>query len=445
MHARAATRTVKRVERGRSRPSRETPAQRYPRAKRCARVATPALGAAIALTILAAAWPGMAAAAIHGSGAGPGPAPTSESWLLGRAAPAILPAPPAAAVTTTTDAYLAPLRHLLPVDVVAVSATTLPAAAVSKVRSLPGVRAVQAVDAARVRVNGRFAAVLGVNPSSFRRFAAKPTARDTAFWRSVEGGSLGLSYEMGKQDKLPTGTPVTVAGRSLQTMRVGRFGTVGIPGVDAVITGRAARTLGFPVRNALVISASSSAHFARLTREIKKALPRSTQVDQLVVQTVRGGSASASSAPAGSVQPTTGGLASAAVIHAMLVAAVSRLGMPYVWGAAGPTSFDCSGLVQWSFAQAGVVMPRVAADQARTGPSVPVSQLAPGDLLFYHTDPTAPGYISHVAIYLGGGKMIQAPEPGLDVEVVPVDLGGDFAGAVDVSPAVAAQVAATSV
>ena len=90
-------------------------------------------------------------------------------------------------------------------------------------------------------------------------------------------------------------------------------------------------------------------------------------------------------------------------------------------------------------------MPRVAADQARTGPSVPVSQLAPGDLLFYHTDPTAPGYISHVAIYLGDGKMIQAPEPGMDVEVVPVDVGNEFAGAVDVSPAVAAQVAATSV
>jgi cell wall-associated NlpC family hydrolase len=145
------------------------------------------------------------------------------------------------------------------------------------------------------------------------------------------------------------------------------------------------------------------------------------------------------------VAPATGGLASAAVIHAMLVAAVSRLGMPYVWGAAGPSSFDCSGLVQWSFARAGVVMPRVAADQARTGPSVPVNRLTPGDLLFYHTDPTAPDYISHVAIYLGGGKMIQAPEPGMNVEVVPVDLGGDFAGAVDVSPAIAAQAAATSV
>jgi cell wall-associated NlpC family hydrolase len=227
-------------------------------------------------------------------------------------------------------------------------------------------------------------------------------------------------------------------------MRVGRFGTIGIGGVDAVITDRTARALGFPVRNALIVSAPG-ARFAKLTSQIKKALPHSTEVDQMVVQAVSGGSTAAASAAAGSVQPTTSGLASAVVIHAFLQAAVSRLGMPYVWGGSGPTSFDCSGLVQWSFARAGVVMPRVAADQARTGPSVPVSQLAPGDLLFYHTDPTAPDYISHVAIYLGGGKMIQAPEPGMNVEIVPVDLGAEFAGAVDVSPAVAAQVAATSV
>jgi cell wall-associated NlpC family hydrolase len=435
---------VKRVELGRSRPSGETPAQRDPRLSRRARRL--ALSALTALMVVAAGWPAVASAGIHGAGpAGPVPAPAAQPWLLGRAIPATLPTPdaPSAANAATTDAYVAPLKHVLPVDVVAVSAATIPPAAVAKVRGLPGVRAAEAVDAARVKVDGRFAAILGVNPSSFRRFAAKPTAKDTAFWRGVERGSLGLSYEMGKQDKLPTGTSVTVAGRSVQTMRVGRFGTVGIGGVDAVITDRAARALGFPVRNALVISAPS-AHLAKLTRAIRKALPHGTEVDQLVVQTSPGTSSAASSA-AGSVQPAPAGLASSPVIRAMLIAAESRLGMPYVWGAAGPTAFDCSGLVQWSFAQAGVIMPRVAADQARTGPVVPVSQLAPGDLLFYHTDPTAPDYISHVAIYLGAGEMIQAPEPGMNVEVVPVDLGSDFAGAIDVSPAVAAQVAATSV
>ena len=97
--------------------------------------------------------------------------------------------------------------------------------------------------------------------------------------------------------------------------------------------------------------------------------------------------------------------------------------------------------MQWAFAQAGVRMPRVAADQARTGLAVPVSQLQPGDLLFYHTDPTDPRYISHVAIYIGNGEMIQAPETGENVEVVPADTGSEFAGAVHIDPALAAAVA----
>jgi len=88
-------------------------------------------------------------------------------------------------------------------------------------------------------------------------------------------------------------------------------------------------------------------------------------------------------------------------------------------------------------------MPRVAAAQALTGPAVPLSEAAPGDLLFYHTDPTAPGYISHVAIYLGHGLMEQAPEPGMTVQVVPVALGAGFAGMVRVDPAIAASAAAS--
>jgi cell wall-associated NlpC family hydrolase len=459
------------VELSRSRPPGETPAQHYPRSmRRARRLPAPALGALTAVLVIAASWPAAASAGIRGAspgpaaspspgssaspGSGPGAsrsprpgtspslAPTAEPWLLGRTAPALVTPPAARAVPAVTAAKVAPLRHVLPADIVAVSPRTLPARAVRKVRKLPGVRAVETVDAARVKVNGKFAAILGVNPSSFRRFAAKPTAKDNAFWRSVASGSLGLSFLMGKHDKLPTGTAVTVAGQQLMTMRVGRFGTVGIGGVDAVVTDRVARSLGFPVGNAIVINASS-AKLTKLTHKIKKLMPHAAQVAQLVVEV--GGTPATGSAPAGSVVPVTGGLVSSKVLRTMLLAAESRLGMPYIWGANGPESFDCSGLVQWSFAQAGVVMPRVAADQARTGPAVPISRLAPGDLLFYHTDPTAPGYISHVAIYLGDGKMIQAPQPGMNVEIVPVDLGSGFAGAVDVSPAVAAQVAATSV
>ena len=205
--------------------------------------------------------------------------------------------------------------------------------------------------------------------------------------------------------------------------------------------------VGFPEQNAVMISATKHANYAKLAKQIKKVLPRSAAVDQLAVQPSQPGSVPVTQ-PGGAgapTQPSINGLVGVTQVRAMLSAALSRLGMPYVWGAAGPRSFDCSGLVQWSFAQAGIVMPRVAAAQALTGPAVPVSQLQPGDLLFYHTDPTAPGYISHVAIYLGHGKMIQAPEPGMNVEIVPVDLGSGFAGAIDVSPAVAAQGAATSV
>jgi cell wall-associated NlpC family hydrolase len=211
-----------------------------------------------------------------------------------------------------------------------------------------------------------------------------------------------------------------------------------------VVSDATARSLGIPAANAIVISAPHAV-FRSLMAQIKKLLPRGAAIAPLVAQIVTpatGTSTAPSPAGVSGISSADGpGLTPAEVI-AFLSAAESRLGLPYVWGGNGPQVFDCSGLVKWSLAQAGVVMPRVAADQARTGPQVPLSQLQPGDLLFYHTDPTAPGYISHVAIYAGDGEMIQAPEPGLDVEIVPADFGSEFAGAVAVYPRVAAAVAA---
>jgi cell wall-associated NlpC family hydrolase len=173
-----------------------------------------------------------------------------------------------------------------------------------------------------------------------------------------------------------------------------------------------------------------------------RLIPKGAGVEQLVsLITVPGGAVTVNGSGAAGAGPATEGGVATAQLGTVLRAAMSRRGLPYVWGAAGPTAFDCSGLVQWSFAQAGIAMPRVAADQALAGPAVPASQLQPGDLLFYHTDPTDPRYISHVAIYLGNGWMIQAPEPGQDVEIVPADVGSEFAGAIRVNPAQAAAVA----
>jgi cell wall-associated NlpC family hydrolase len=102
--------------------------------------------------------------------------------------------------------------------------------------------------------------------------------------------------------------------------------------------------------------------------------------------------------------------------------AFAQLGKPYVWGATGPTTFDCSGLTQYVWAQAGVDIPRVAEDQDAWSIPVPLSQLMPGDLVFYGTTD-----IHHVGIYIGGGLMINAPHTGTVVQVSSIwwsDLAG---------------------
>ena len=95
---------------------------------------------------------------------------------------------------------------------------------------------------------------------------------------------------------------------------------------------------------------------------------------------------------------------------AVLALAESELGTPYVWGGEGATGFDCSGLVQWSFAGVGVGLPRVAQDQYDAGPLVSAdTPLVPGDLVFFAD---ANGYIAHVGIYAGNDTMIDAPHTG---------------------------------
>lgn len=92
-------------------------------------------------------------------------------------------------------------------------------------------------------------------------------------------------------------------------------------------------------------------------------------------------------------------------------AALSKQGAPYVWGATGPSSFDCSGLVQWAYNQAGISLPRSTYSQVTVGRSVSVGAMQPGDLVFYYSD------FSHVAIYIGNGNVVHAPQTGETVKV----------------------------
>lgn len=87
-------------------------------------------------------------------------------------------------------------------------------------------------------------------------------------------------------------------------------------------------------------------------------------------------------------------------------AAMKMLGKPYRYGAEGPSSFDCSGLTSWAFQQVGVTLPRSSSQQARVGTPVPRDQLRPGDLVFFYKP------VSHVGIYVGDNKMINAPQTG---------------------------------
>jgi peptidoglycan DL-endopeptidase CwlO len=94
--------------------------------------------------------------------------------------------------------------------------------------------------------------------------------------------------------------------------------------------------------------------------------------------------------------------------------ALTRRGYPYVWGAAGPYAFDCSGLVVWSYAQLGIHLDHYTGDLWNEGVHVSRDQLQPGDLVFFFQD------ISHVGIYIGDGLMVDAPSFGQDVMVQPV-------------------------
>jgi cell wall-associated NlpC family hydrolase len=103
--------------------------------------------------------------------------------------------------------------------------------------------------------------------------------------------------------------------------------------------------------------------------------------------------------------------------------ALSVRGAPYVWGAAGPRGFDCSGLVMWAYGKVGISLPHFTGDQWDMGIHVGRNQLQPGDLVFFYAD------VGHVGLYIGNGLMVDAPDFGQDVQVQPV-MWNVYAGAV---------------
>ncbi|MET9194724.1 C40 family peptidase [Streptomyces olivaceus] len=113
-----------------------------------------------------------------------------------------------------------------------------------------------------------------------------------------------------------------------------------------------------------------------------------------------------SGSSSGSSESSTPGSSNGTQAQKALAFAQAQIGKPYVWGATGPGSYDCSGLTQAAWKAAGVTLPRTTYDQVNAGTTVSVSQAQPGDLVFFYDD------ISHVGLYVGDGKMVHAPKPG---------------------------------
>jgi len=145
--------------------------------------------------------------------------------------------------------------------------------------------------------------------------------------------------------------------------------------------------------------------------DYKRQYAALTAPQQLQVRTAHAGTTLAA--------PTSVKANSAAAQKAVNTA-LAQVGDPYVWGAAGPDAFDCSGLMQYAYSAAGISLPHSSSAQSRMGTPVSRSQLQPGDLVFFYSP------VSHVGMYIGNGKMVHASTSGEPVKVVDLDSMGSY-------------------
>src|SRR5487761_451389 len=157
--------------------------------------------------------------------------------------------------------------------------------------------------------------------------------------------------------------------------------------------------------------AAQRSSMTKLLNQQKSMLDSLTAQQQAVIATASvGGSTATGTVTATYTGPTTSQADKAVAF------AYAQLGKPYQWGATGPSSFDCSGLAQAAWASAGVAIPRDTYEQWAALPHIASSAIQPGDLLYYDG-------VGHVAIYVGNGYIIDAPQTGMDVEKIPMATG----------------------
>jgi len=169
----------------------------------------------------------------------------------------------------------------------------------------------------------------------------------------------------------------------------------------------------------------AQAHARTLRREHLAALARAAAAEAARAEAARLAAATpttVSTAPTtSSPSPYThttgnlGGTVDAATEQRAVQAAMSQIGKPYQWAAAGPNTYDCSGLTMWAYDQVGVHLLHYTGDQWVEGAHIAQSQLRPGDLVFFAYNTSDPSTIHHVGMYIGNGQMVDAPYTGADV------------------------------
>jgi cell wall-associated NlpC family hydrolase len=173
---------------------------------------------------------------------------------------------------------------------------------------------------------------------------------------------------------------------------------------------------------------SAKNHENHVANQRAQALAAAAAAAAAAAERARARSA-ASSAPS-APSSYTGSAASSSQGDIAADFALSQMGKPYQWGAAGPSTYDCSGLAMVAWSHAGVSLLHYTGDQWDEGTHVSLSDLQRGDLIFYATNNADPATIHHVGIYIGGGEMVDAPYTGVDVRIDSIYQPGDPIGAV---------------
>lgn len=162
----------------------------------------------------------------------------------------------------------------------------------------------------------------------------------------------------------------------------------------------------------------------KLTKDRAELKEKAAQVRQAMQQL-----SAEKQADLATIQDTSSYSGPPGAANAALQAALSKRGAEYEWGAEGPSEFDCSGLTSWAYAQAGIDIPRTSRAQYQAGRPVAKDELQPGDLLFYDDGSGDPSQIHHVGMYVGNGKMVDAPTEGQLVDVRSMEGDGHYIGA----------------